>query len=97
MMAFVIYFTAIPSIFTTFGFFLYGVDSLLHLPLNLSFCLPMNVVSSQVNGFLAVGGRAYYISSSASQVLLQVFVMLSSGQGFDGVECMLLQTALSIQ
>jgi hypothetical protein len=59
----------------------------------------MNVVSSQVNGFLAVGGRAYITSQVVLvKILLQVFVMLSSGQGFDVVECMwLLQTALSIQ
>jgi hypothetical protein len=59
----------------------------------------MNVISSQVNGFLAVGGRAYISCQVVLvKILLQVFVMLSSGQGFEGVECMLLlQTALSIQ
>jgi hypothetical protein len=58
----------------------------------------MNVVSSQVNGFLAVGGRAYITSPVVLvKVLLQVFVMLGSGQGFDGGMYVVLQTALSNQ
>jgi hypothetical protein len=46
-------------------------------------CLPMNVVSNQVNRFLAVGGRAYITSQVVLvKVLLQSFCNARFWPGF---------------